>query len=532
MADSPVRPEPNVGAGPASATSRASDRQAAPLLTMHGIQKRFGGVHALKGVDFGLKAGEVHVLLGENGAGKSTLMGVLSGAVAPDAGEMTLAGEPVRFASPREAHAAGVAMIPQELDLVPGLDIASNLFLGNELTRGGVMQHRRMRAEAQALLHKAGVSLDAGLAVANLRMGERQLVAIAKALAAEARILIMDEPTAALSAVEADHLMTVVRDLKSRGVGIVYISHRLEEVARIADRVTVMRDGLVVGETSPDAPQAELVRMLVGRAFSDLFPPRATTAGAEILRLHHAAFDPDVPRAGWQAPRDVSLSVHEGEIVGLAGLMGVGRTELLSALHGFGVSGRWRGTVEVRGRTTVLGTVAAARRAGLAYVTDDRRGTGLVLHHTVAQNTLMSTLRRVTPFGLVSRALERREVARAMEDYDVRPRLPGAKVVNLSGGNQQKVVFAKELMSGPSLLLLDEPTRGVDVGAKAEIYRRLRGLAESGLGVLVASSELPELIGLCDRIVVMQAGCTIHDFGPGPGEDAVRRICEGEGRAA
>ena len=239
-----------------------------------------------------------------------------------------------------------------------------------------------------------------------------------------------------------------------------------------------------------------------------------------------------MPRAGWQAPRDVSLTVHEGEIVGLAGLMGVGRTELLSALHGFGVSGRWRGTVEVRGVATVLGTIPAARRAGLAYVTDDRRGTGLVLHHTVAQNTLMSTLRRVTPLGLVSRALERREVARAMEDYDVRPRLPGAKVVNLSGGNQQKVVFAKELMSGPSLLLLDEPTRGVDVGAKAEIYRRLRGLAESGLGVLVASSELPELIGLCDRIVVMRAGCTIHEFGPGPSEEAVRGISEGEGWAA
>ena len=276
-----------------------------------------------------------------------------------------------------------------------------------------------------------------------------------------------------------------------------------------------MRDGLVVGETSPDAPQAELVRMLVGRAFSDLFPPRATTAGAEILRLHHARFDPDVPRAGWQAPRDVSLTVHEGEIVGLAGLMGVGRTELLSALHGFDVSGRWRGTVEVRGVPTVLGTVGAARRVGLAYVTDDRRGTGLVLHHTVAQNTLMSTLRRVTPFGLVSRTLERREVARAMEDYDVR-----AAPARCQGGEP----FGREPAEGRLRQGVDErpeacccstrPTRGVDVGAKAEIYRRLRGLAESGLGVLVASSELPELIGLCDRIVVMKAGCTIHDFGP------------------
>ncbi len=502
------------------------------LLELRNIQKRFGGVHALRGVDFDLSAGEVHVLLGENGAGKSTLMGVLSGAVVPDGGTIELDGQGVQFASPREAHAAGIAMIPQELDLVPGLDIASNLFLGNELTSGFMLAHRRMRREAQDLLRRAGVSLDAGLPVASLRMGERQLVAIAKALSAKARILIMDEPTAALSALEADHLFTVVKDLAARGVGIVYISHRLEEVPRIAHRVTVMRDGAVVGITTPDAPQAELVQLLVGRPFSELFPPRAARIGAPILRLVNAAFDPDLPRAGWQAPRDVTLTVHEGEIVGLAGRMGVGRTELLSALHGFGAKGRWRGTLEVRGRPATLGTIPAARHAGLAYVTDDRRGTGLILNHTVAQNAVMSTLRKVTPFGLVSRALERRQVARALEDYDVRPRAPDAKVVNLSGGNQQKVVFAKELMSAPGLLLLDEPTRGVDVGAKAEIYRRLRSLTASGLGVLVASSELPELIGLCDRIVVMDEGRTIHEFGPAPPEEDVRRISEGESRAA
>jgi ribose transport system ATP-binding protein len=504
----------------------------APLLQMRGIRKRYGGVHALKGVDFDLAASEVHVLLGENGAGKSTLMGVLSGAVTPNEGEIHLGGDPVRFSSPRDAHGAGVVMIPQELDLVPGLDIAANLFLGNEHTRGGVLSHRRMRVEAQELLHRAGVSLDASLPVANLRMGERQLVAIAKALAAQARILIMDEPTAALSAVEADHLFTVVRELRGRGVGIVYISHRLEEVPRIADRVTVMRDGAVVGQTTPDAPQGELVRLLVGRPFSDLFPPRAARIGAAILRLKDAAFDPAIPRAGWQAPASISLTVHEGEIVGLAGLMGAGRTEMMSALYGLGVEGRWRGTVEMRGKPVQLGSIRAARRAGIAYVTDDRRGTGLILHHTVAQNVVMSTLKQVTPFGLVARALERAHVLRALDDYDVRPKLPGAQVVNLSGGNQQKLVFAKELISRPGLLLLDEPTRGVDVGAKAEIYKRLRGLAGSGLGVLVASSELPELIGLCDRILVMQAGRTIHEFGAGASEDAVRTISEREGLAA
>jgi ribose transport system ATP-binding protein len=373
----------------------------ARLLELRGIQKRFGGVHALRGVDFDLEAGEVHVLLGENGAGKSTLMGVLSGAVVPDEGVIRLDGNPVRFATPRDAHNAGIAMIPQELDLVPGLDIAANLFLGNEITNKGVLAGAAMRSQAQDLLARAGVSLDASLPVASLRMGERQLVAIAKALSAKARILIMDEPTAALSAVEADHLFTVVKELAGRGVGIIYISHRLEEVTRIADRVTVMRDGAVVGTTSPDAPQATLVQLLVGRPFSDLFPARSEKIGAPILRLDHAAFDPDIPRAGWQAPRDVSLTVHVGEIVGLAGLMGVGRTELLSALHGFGANGRWRGLVEMHGKPAALGTIRAARRAGIAYVTDDRRGTGLILNHTVGQNAVMSTLKRVTPFGLV-----------------------------------------------------------------------------------------------------------------------------------
>ena len=333
----------------------------------------------------------------------------------------------------------------------------------------------------------------------------------------------MDEPTAALSAAEADHLFGVVRELRGRGVGIVYISHRLEEVARIADRVTVMRDGAVVGEASADAAQSELVRMLVGRPFAELFPPLAAQAGPAVLRLDHAAFVPDLPRAGWQAPSDVSLTVHRGEIVGLAGLMGVGRTELLSSLYGFGVTGHWRGVVEIDGRPVRLDGVRAARRAGIAYVTDDRRGSGLILRHTVAQNAVMSVLRRVTPWGLVSRRRERDLVTRALDDYDVRPKVPGARIANLSGGNQQKVVFAKELMRGPRLLLLDEPTRGVDVGAKAEIYRRIRALSATGLGVLVASSELPELIGLCDRVLVMQAGRTVREFGPHADEAAVRQ---------
>ncbi len=498
-----------------------------PLLRMRGIRKRYGGVHALRGVDFDLRRGEVHVLLGENGAGKSTLMSVLSGAIVPDEGEIVIDGVTIRFASPRDAHEAGVVMIPQELDLVPGLDIAANLFLGQERLRGGlVLDNRRMRAEARTLLERAGVSLDASLPVGSLRMGERQLVAIAKALAADARILIMDEPTAALSAAEADHLATVTRELKRRGVGIVYISHRLEEVPRVGDRVTVMRDGQRVGEASPHAPQSELVDLLVGRPFSELFPPRAVSVGAPVLELVDASYEPDRPRPGWQETRGATLAVHQGEIVGLTGLMGAGRTEMMSALFGFGTTGRWRGTVCVGGVAVKLGSVGAARRSGIAYVADDRRGTGLVLQHAVSENVTMSTWQRVTPFGFVSRRLQDRAVARAVADYDVRPRRPEVQAINLSGGNQQKVVFAKELLTKPRLLLLDEPTRGVDVGAKAEIYRQIRSLSATGLGVLVASSELPELIGLCDRIVVMRGGRTIGEFGADADEAMIRAASE------
>ncbi len=393
-----------------------------PLLTLSGIEKRYGGVRALRGADFTLAAGEIHVLLGENGAGKSTLMGIISGAVQPDRGGMTLAGNPVKFATPRDAHAAGIVMIPQELDLVPGLDIAANLFLGHEkLTRFGTMARGAMVHGAKDLLHRAGVRLDPRLLVSSLRMGERQLVAIAKALAAEARILILDEPTAALSAAEAEHLFETVRQLKTRGVGIIYISHRLEEVPLIGDRVTVMRDGVVVGEAPPDAPQADLVRMLVGKSFQDLFPPRAARIGRPLIALDHARFVPAVERAGWQAPRDVSLTVHEGEVVGLAGLMGAGRTELLSSLYGFEVRGQWQGGVSVDGKPAVLGSIGAARRAGIGYVTDDRRSTGLVLGQSVARNIVMSTLAKVTPWGFVSAAREQAEVSDALNRFDVQP---------------------------------------------------------------------------------------------------------------
>ncbi|CAM5772819.1 ribose import ATP-binding protein RbsA [Labrys miyagiensis] len=484
-----------------------------PLLTMNGVTKHFGGVQALRGVDFELRAGEIHALLGENGAGKSTLMGVLAGVHAPDTGSMAIDGKPVRFASPREAQAAGIATIFQELDLVPGLDVAANLFLGREIARpGGFLDKAAMREEARKRLADIDVDIDVERLVGDLSIGQRQVVAIVKALSYASRVLIMDEPTAALTAGEVERLFAIMRRLSAGGVGIVYISHRLEEVPRIAHRVTVMRDGLVAGTTAPDAPQSELVRLLVGRPLDELYPARSTGVGPRLLHLENASFRPRRRRAGWQVPTNLSLDVHHGEIVGLAGLMGAGRTELLSALYGTGLAGRWEGTVEIEGRPVKLESIRAARRSGIAFVTDDRRGSGLMLRMGVGRNLVMSILRRVSPNGFSSAAREAAAVLKAFGQFDIRPRNPVIAVGALSGGNQQKVVLAKEILGEPRLLLLDEPTRGVDVGAKGEIYARLRDLARQGLGILVASSEMPELIGLCDRIVVLRQGRDVAEF--------------------
>jgi ribose transport system ATP-binding protein len=493
----------------------------APVLAARGIVKSFGGAQALRGVDFTLYPGEVHALLGENGAGKSTLMNVLSGAHAPDEGEIEVNGERVAFTDPREAQAAGIATIYQELDLVPSLDVAANLFLGHEILRSGFLDGKAMREEAKKRLSAIDLDIDIDRRVADLSIGHRQVVAIVKALSSASRVLIMDEPTAALTSGEVDRLFKIMRDLSAKGVGIIYISHRLEEVPRVADRVTVMRDGLVAGVTAPKAPQAEIVQLLVGRPLGELYPKRGGAPGRRLLNLDHARFRLARRRAGWQAPEDINLKVHAGEIVGLAGVMGAGRTELLSALYGSGLEGKWEGAVEVAGAPAKLASIHAARRAGIAFVTDDRRGSGLMLRMSVGRNLVMSILRRVTPLGFVSGAKDAEAAERSYKQFDIRPHDPSLAAGALSGGNQQKVVLAKEVLGEPILLLLDEPTRGVDVGAKGEIYARLRELANEGIGVLVASSEMPELIGLCDRIVVLRAGCTVAEFAAGVDEETV-----------
>jgi ribose transport system ATP-binding protein len=312
-----------------------------PLLAMRGVIKRFGGVQALRGVDFDLQRGEVHALLGENGAGKSTLMNVLSGVIERDEGAILIEGAPVRFSDPRAAQAAGVATIFQELDLVPSLDVTANLYLGRELTKAGVLDRGVMRREAKAQLESIGFDIDVDQLVGDLSVGRRQIVAIAKALTYASRILVMDEPTAALTAAEVERLFAVMRDIAARGVGIVYISHRLEEVPRVADRVTVLRDGKIAGTASPRAPQSELVGLLVGRPLAELYPRRSGAFGHRVLWLDRARYKPQRQRAGWRSPREVTLEVRAGEVVGLAGIMGAGRTELLSTLYGAGGPGAW-----------------------------------------------------------------------------------------------------------------------------------------------------------------------------------------------
>lgn len=500
----------------------------APLLSVTGAVKRFGGVQALRGVDFDLKAGEIHALLGENGAGKSTLMNLLSGVYTPDEGTIHIDGKQVAFNNPREAQAAGIATIFQELDLVPTLDVAANLFLGRELMRpGGFLDVPAMRSEARKRLEAIELAIDPASMVANLSIGQRQVVAIVKALSYASRVLIMDEPTAALTVGEVDRLFDIMRKLAASGVGIVYISHRLEEVPQIADRVTVMRDGRVAGVTEPHAPQAELVRLLVGRPLDELYPERSTKARKTLLSLRDASFRLAHESAGWQPPSGVSLDVKAGEIVGLAGIMGAGRTELLSALYGTGLSGRWEGEVAMDGQPVRLDSIRAARAAGIAFVTDDRRGSGLMLRMAVGLNLVMSVIRRISPFGLMSQGRQADAVKQSFGQFDIRPKNPDIAVGALSGGNQQKVVLAKEILGNPRLLLLDEPTRGVDVGAKGEIYARLRQLAAQGLGILVASSEMPELIGLCDRIVVLRQGRNVAEFIGGVDEHTVLDAANG-----
>ncbi|WP_431876110.1 sugar ABC transporter ATP-binding protein [Amycolatopsis sacchari] len=499
------------------------DHDGAPLAQLTGISKSFGGTQAVRGVDFTLHAGEVHALLGENGAGKSTLMKVLSGELTPDHGEIRIDGRPVRLTGPADAQHAGIAMIHQELDLVPALSVAENVFLGREpRTRLGAVDRRRMVRGTAALLERAGVGFDPRRPVEQLRTGEQQLVVIAKALSLDARILVMDEPTSALSAPEVERLLEVIGELRRAGAGIVYISHRMEEIGRVADRATVLRNGRVVaGFDARSMTAAQASEAMVGRPVHLVFRTTGNAAaGEELLRVEGLAVRTRRPRPGRRDPAGVDLRVGKGEIVGLAGLLGSGRTELLETLYGAGTKGTWQGKVLLAGEEVRPRSPRHALRLGLAFVPEDRRISGLALEHSVLANTVLSVVDRIARLGWVPRRREQQVARASVERLGVKLASLRAPAGALSGGNQQKVVLGRGLLTEPRLLLLDEPTRGVDVGAKAEIYRLLGEVAERGVGVLLASSEPAELIGVCHRVVVLQGGRTVRELDTGHTSEA------------
>jgi ribose transport system ATP-binding protein len=468
----------------------------AATLALENVTKRFGPVRALSDVSFSVGAGEVVALVGENGAGKSTLLKILGGAHAPDRGRITMDGRPVTIAGPAEAARLGVAIIHQELNLIPWLSVAQNLFLGREREVGRVfVSRRRLRAAARAALDRLGIELDPDAPVARLGVAAQQMVEIARALSMRTRFLLMDEPTAALGAREIAPLFHRIAALRSQGVGVVYISHRLEEVQQIADRVIVLRDGAVVhqaplGGTSMDA----IVAHMVGRPIGDRFPRRTPAPGAERLRVEDR--DPECP----------ALTVRAGEVVGIAGLVGAGRTEWLWRLFGANpVPPRLR--VLVDGRPAVIGSPRAARTLGLGMVPESRKEHGLILGLSILDNATITLLDRLrTRLGLLDRPRRTAIARHFIERLRVRCTGPDAPVETLSGGNQQKVVIAKWLARDCPVLLLDEPTRGVDVGAKQEIYMLINELVGQGKSVVLVSSELPELIAMSDRIYVMREG--------------------------
>jgi rhamnose transport system ATP-binding protein len=469
------------------------------LLRLAGIRKAFAGVQALRGVSFDLEAGEVHALVGENGAGKSTLIKVIAGAHAPDEGSLEVQGRPVEDNDPVRARALGIAAIYQQPALFPDLTVAENIALG--LEPGGAWRRIRWagrRERARRLLGRIGARIDPEAEVRGLAMPEQQLVEIARALGADARILIMDEPTASLSDQEVQELFRVIRELKAQGVGIIYISHRLEELPQVADRVTALRDGSLVGtRRMAEVTRAELIRMMVGRELSAVFPKRAVAPGEVVL---------EVRGLGCRASgvRGIDLAVRAGEILGLAGLVGAGRTELARVI--FGLTPADAGQVFLRGSPARISSPARAVALGVAYVPEDRRHHGVVLDMSVAANTTLATLRAVSTLGILDSGRERRVAADFVRRLDVKAASIDDPVGNLSGGNQQKVALARWLAADPSVLILDEPTQGVDVGAKAEIHRLMGDLAARGMAILMISSELPEVLGMSDRIVVMHGG--------------------------
>jgi len=480
---------------------------AAPLLRMRDIVKTFPGVRALDGVSFAVARGDVHALVGENGAGKSTLMKILAGAQPADSGIIEIDGTPVTIDGPRTAERLGIGMIYQEFNLVPDLGVIENIVLGNEPRRGLFLDKRAAAADAASVLAELGIVLPLDCPARRLSVADQQLTEIAKCLVRKAKLIVMDEPTAALTERETDALFALMRTLKAQGVTFVYISHRLEELPRVADRITVLRDGKTVETRDAAAmPQDELVRLMVGRALDAHFPelPPVAPDAAVVLAVHGLA------SAAGVHVRDVSFDVHAGEIVGLAGLVGAGRTEIVRAVAGADVPER--GDVAVDGRRVVVRSPRTAIRAGIALITEDRKAQGLVLGMTVRENTTLAHLRAFERGIFVDRGAETEATDEKIAELHVRTPSAEQIVRNLSGGNQQKVVLAKWLIGRARAFLFDEPTRGIDVGAKAEIYTLMVELLRGGAAIVMVSSELPEVLGMSHRVLVVRDGTIAAEF--------------------
>jgi len=475
-------------------------------LEMRQISKSFGGVHALRDVNFKARAGEVHALCGENGAGKSTLMKILAGAITDYEGQILIDGRPVAFAGPRDAEDAGVRIIYQELNLVPEMTVAANIFLGRERRRGfGWLDNRAMENEARRLFERLGAPISPRALVGDLRIGDQQMVEIAKALAFEAAILIMDEPTSALSDAEVARLYRVINDLRDNRHTVIYISHKMNEVFTLADHVTVLRDGgFVASAASRETQPGQVVRWMVGREIAAMHyqpHPVSERAVGEVQGLSL----PSPPLSGRPALRDLSFQVHAREVLGVAGLLGAGRTELLEALCGASPEAP-SGTILLNGHSVRFRHPREAIAAGVALVTEDRKNLGLFNEMTVAENITIGHIDGFSKAGFVDRGAEARAVRHAIERLAIKTAGPRALVTSLSGGNQQKCILARWLMIEPKVLLLDEPTRGIDVGAKAEIYNLIRELVKHGMAIIMTSSELPELLTVSDRIMVLCEG--------------------------
>lgn len=482
------------------------------LLDMKDISKTFGSVQALKGVSLDLYAGEVLALMGENGAGKSTLMNILSGSIQPTEGEIYLKGEKVHVSDPITAKKLGIAKIHQELQIVPELSVAENIFLGRWKSKAGpAVDFKGMIQESRKYLEMLDVKVDPAKKLKDLRIGEQQLVEIAKAISLNSEIIIMDEPTSAISEKEAEKLFAIIRRLRSEGKGIIYITHRMEEIFKIADRLTVMRDGQYIGtvraaETSKD----EIIKMMVGRDMSEQYPKDPTEKGEVALEVKGLSYTP--PEGSFRRSlNNISLYVRHGEVLGIAGLAGAGRSEFFECLAGVH-HGETEGHIYIEGKEVSIKTPADAIKEGISFATEDRKGTGLVLSRSIGENMSLPLLKKFSPMFFMKTSEEKNIWKKQMDT--LRVKAPSVKTLasSLSGGNQQKVVLAKWLMTEPKILLLDEPTRGIDVGAKAEIYQLINNLAKHGMAIIVVSSELPEVIGISDRIVTFCEGELTGEF--------------------